>query len=256
MEQKNQTQQNNQGKPKKVAFLIIGDEILCGKTQDTNLKTLALKLGEKGYLVGEVRVVADDFLEIAEAINALKNKYFLVFTSGGIGPTHDDITSEAIAKALNLEFEINEEARQILTEYYNSINIPFNEARLRMAMMPKGATLIANPVSKAPAFKIENICVLAGVPSIFTAMLEEFLKTLPDGMKMHSISIQTTKVTEGAIATELGLLQKKYAGVVFIGSYPKLGEGGGLSLQLTFRSTNLEKALECKALAESIIEKV
>ena len=239
-------------KQKKVGFLIIGDEILCGKTQDVNLKTLALKLGEKGYAIGEVRIVADEYEEIIFSVNELRKKYFLVFTSGGIGPTHDDITAEAISKAFNLPCEFNEEAVQLLHNHYLNLNLEFNEARKRMTRMPKGAILIENPISKAPAFKIENVCVLAGVPKIFEAMLNCFLKELPEGLKMHSLSLETEKVTEGNIALELEKVQNKLLGKVFIGSYPKMKEEGGFKLQITFRS--LDEILAKQAYDE--VEKI
>ena len=242
--------------PKKFAMLIIGDEILCGKTKDANLQVLALKLGEKGYALAEVRVVMDDFDEIIFAVNELRKKYFLVFTSGGIGPTHDDITSHAIAKAFNLEFEINEEAREILSQYYLSLNLEFTEARMRMTKMPRGAKLIENKVSKAPGFQIENVCVLAGIPKIFVSMLESFVETLEEGVKMFSLTLESENVTEGMIALEMEKVQKKYAGSVFIGSYPKLKEDGKFMLQITFRGPSLKKCEDAKLELETILKSV
>lgn len=240
----------------KCAFLIIGDEILCGKTRDSNLQTLAIKLGEKGYEIGEVRIVNDAYEDIINAVNELRKKYLLVFTSGGIGPTHDDITSEAISRAFNVEYSLNEEAERILIEYYKEKNLEFNLARRKMAFIPKGANLIANPISKAPAFKIDNVCVMAGIPSIFSAMLDEFLKTLPEGKKIYNLAIESTMITEGMIAIELGQIQKKYLGIVFIGSYPSILQNGTHNLKLTFRSTDFEKCNNCKNECETLFENI
>jgi molybdenum cofactor synthesis domain-containing protein len=237
---------------KKIGFIIIGDEILSGKTRDINLQTLATLAGEKGYQIGEVRIVPDEEDEIIKSVRELKEKYFLVITSGGIGPTHDDITTESVAKALNIELELHKEAEEELKKYYNGRNIELNEARLKMAKLPKRAEIIFNIHTGAPGFKIENICVLAGIPLIFKSCLEEFLKTMEDGVKMHFLSLETKQITEGMIATELGKIQKEFAGVVFIGSYPKI-ENGEFSLQITFRSVSLEKAEECKQKVLSII---
>lgn len=238
---------------KKIAMLIIGDEILCGKTADKNLQVLALKLSEKGYALSEVRIVPDEFEEIIPAINELRKKYFLIFTSGGIGPTHDDITSEAVAKAFNVELEINSEAKNILAEYYASLNLEFTEARLRMARIPKGASLIPNKISKAPGFKMENVCVLAGIPSIFVSMLESFLETLPEGTKIHSLSIESEAVSEGMIAMQMEKIQKKYLGKVAIGSYPKMLGSGKFALEITFRGANLELCENAKEEIKTLI---
>jgi molybdenum cofactor synthesis domain-containing protein len=236
----------------KVAFLIIGDEILCGKTRDINLQTLALKLGEKGYEIAEVRIVADEEEEIIKATKDLSSKYEMLFTSGGIGPTHDDITTESIAKAFDLEVEINEEARTKMAEYYNMQNLEFNEARLKMAKVPQGAKLIFAKQTKAPGFNIKNVFVLAGIPSIFNEMVDEIVRSLKENGKIHSVAIQTENVTEGMIAVELAKIQKSYLGKVFIGSYPKMKEQKP-SLELTFRSRNLEVAEECKKKVEDLI---
>ena len=222
----------------KCAFLIIGDEILSGKTRDSNLQTLALKLMEKGLEVGEVRIVPDEQEAIINAVNEL--------TSGGIGPTHDDITSEAIAKAFEIELEINEKAFETLKEFYRNKNVEFNEARKKMAIVPKGSTLIANSISKAPGFKVDNVCVLAGIPSIFSAMLDEFLNTIPEGKKIYFLEIFSDIVTEGMIAPELANIAKKYLGVVAIGSYPSTHPDGSHNLKIIFRSTDLTKCEECK----------
>lgn len=231
---------------KKVGFLIIGDEILCGKTRDINLQTLALMMGEKGYQIGETRIISDDEDEIIKNINALREKYFLVITSGGIGPTHDDITTESIAKAFNLKLELNEEAKNELASYCKQAGLPLNEARLKMATLPIGAKLIYNKQTKAPGFQLQNVCVLAGIPIIFNGMLEEVLKTMEDGVRIYSTSIETQTVTEGVIATELSAIQKKFKGYVYIGSYPKFDEAKKASLQITFRSADKEKAERCK----------
>ena len=239
----------------KCAFLIIGDEILCGKTKDSNLQTLALKLGEMGYEIGEVRVVPDEEKEIIKAVNELREKYFLVFTSGGIGPTHDDITTEAIAKALGAELETNAKAFKDLEEFYNNKNVEFNEARNKMAIVPKGCVLIANSISTAPGFKLQNVCVLAGIPSIFSTMLDAFLPSLPEGKKIYSLEISSNVITEGMIAPELTNIAKKYLGVVAIGSYPSTHQDGSHNLKITFRSSNLIKCEECKNECLELFEK-
>ena len=159
----------------KASLIIIGNEILSGRTQDKNLSYLATWLNEIGIQLSEVRVIRDEEDEIIDTVNLLRKKYNYVFTTGGIGPTHDDITSESIAKAFKVDLETNPQALAILKEYYKDSEL--TEARLKMTKIPKGAELVENPVSKAPGFKIENVFVMAGIPKIMQGMLE--------GAKIH-----------------------------------------------------------------------
>jgi molybdenum cofactor synthesis domain-containing protein len=213
------------------AFVIIGDEILSGRTEDKNLNFLAKNLTEIGISLKEVRVVPDVENEIIFAINEVKEKFNYVFTSGGIGPTHDDITALSIAKAFGDELAQNQEATEILNKYYGEGNV--NVARLKMAFVPKTAKLLDNPVSSAPGFRINNVFVMAGVPKIFQAMFEAAKKELVGGLKIESKEIKIS-LTESVIALDLEKLQKKYS-QVSMGSYPF---NGGTSL--VFRSYNYE----------------
>lgn len=216
------------------ALVIIGDEILSGRTIDQNLNFLAKFLGDLGINLQEVRVVPDDENEIIDAVNAVRKKFDYVFTSGGIGPTHDDITSLAIAKAFGEELVKNQEAVDILEHYYGKENV--NDARLKMAFVPKSAKLLDNPVSSAPGFRIANVFVMAGVPKIFQAMLEAAAKELTSGKKVKAKEIKVS-LTESLIAKNLEDLQQKYRQVK-MGSYPF---SGGTSL--VFRSKDYD-ALE------------
>ncbi len=153
------------------AMLVIGDEILSGRTRDANMHFLAGELTKQGIVLKEVRVISDHHAAIVEAVNALRARYDEVFTSGGIGPTHDDITASAIADAFGVAIDVRDDARAILAEHYAKTGTELNEARLRMARIPDGARLIDNPVSRAPGFSIGNVHVMAGVPNIFQAMV-------------------------------------------------------------------------------------
>ncbi len=213
------------------AFVMIGDEILSGRTEDKNLNFLAKNLTEMGIALREVRVVPDVEDEIIFAVNEVRRRFDYVFTSGGIGPTHDDITWLAITKAFDDELIQNEEATQILEHYYGKENL--NEARLKMAFVPRGANLLDNPVSSAPGFRIENVFVMAGVPKIFQAMFAAASKELIGGKKVRSTEMKIS-LTESIIAKDLEDLQKKYP-QVSMGSYPF--EGG---TSLVFRSNQYE----------------
>ncbi len=213
------------------ALVIIGDEILSGRTVDLNLNFLACALNEIGINLREVRVVPDIEEEIIAAVNSVRKKFDYVFTSGGIGPTHDDITSEAIAKAFDDKLIKNIEAEKVLIQHYGAENI--NEARLKMAFIPSQASLLDNPISSAPGFRIENVFVMAGVPKIFQAMFEAAKKELITGKKTKSREIKIS-LTESIIAKEFADLQQKYLQVA-MGSYPF---DGGTSL--VFRSTDYE----------------
>lgn len=215
-------------------FVMIGNEILSGRTQDKNLNFLATSLTNMGISLKGVRVVPDDEVEIIEAVNDFRKKFDYVFTSGGIGPTHDDITALSVAKAFGDELVQNEEATQILIDYYGKDQV--NEARLKMAFLPRYSQLLDNPVSSAPGFRVENVFVMAGVPKIFQAMFMAAAKELVAGKKIESREI-IASLTESLVAKELADLQQKYPDVA-MGSYPF---SGGTSL--VFRSHNYE-ALE------------
>ncbi|WP_169569109.1 competence/damage-inducible protein A [Sneathiella limimaris] len=217
------------------AMLVIGDEILSGRTQDKNVAHVATHIGEIGIQMKEVRVIPDVEDEIVDALNHCREKYDYVFTSGGIGPTHDDITADSVAKAFGVEIDYHPEAMDILTRHYQTSGIEFNEARKRMARIPFGGELIDNPVSKAPGFRIENVFVLAGVPMILQAMMESVLPQLSGGAKMLSKSIGA-HLPEGKVAEQLGALQKRYP-EVSMGSYPYF-KHGNVGTNLVLRSVN------------------
>lgn len=235
------------------AVLLIGDEVLSGRTKDKNLGFIADYLTLLGVDLREARCVADDEDDIVAAVNALRARYTYVFTTGGIGPTHDDITADAVGKAFGVPVDHHPRAVEILLAYFKEIGREPNEARLRMARVPKGATLIENVVSKAPGFRIENVFVMAGVPKVMNAMMDAIAPSLERGIPMQSRTV-TLQGGEGDVAQPLGEIQSRYA-VVFIGSYPFEGPTG-FATNLVVRSRNLaalEKAeTEVKALAASL----
>src|SRR5262245_1142617 len=185
------------------AMMVIGDEILSGRTKDRNIGHLADIMTAIGIDLREVRIVPDDEAEIVAAVNALRSRYDYVFTTGGIGPTHDDITADAVAKAFGVPCEYDAKALQLLAASYIKRDMEFTEARKRMARMPRGAAHIDNPVSVAPGFRIGNVHVMAGVPAIFQAMLDNVLPTLTTGTKLLSATVPCP-FGEGAIGTLLG----------------------------------------------------
>ena len=205
------------------AMLVIGDEILSGRTRDANMYHLAGQLAEQGIDLKEVRVVSDDPKAIIAAVQSLSDSYTHVFTSGGIGPTHDDITADCIAKAFGVHINVRDDARAILQAHYDAQKQPLNEARLRMARIPVGASLIDNPVSKAPGFTLKNVHVMAGVPSIFQAMTASVLPSLTGGQPLIS---QTYRIErgEGDIAAPLGALAEAFP-ELSIGCYPFQKDG-------------------------------
>jgi molybdenum cofactor synthesis domain-containing protein len=215
------------------AMLVIGNEILSGRTRDANMHYLAGKLTELGIRLREARVVPDIEDTIIAAVNELRARYDYVFTSGGIGPTHDDITADCIARAFGVNIDIHPEARQRLEAHYEAGML--NAARLRMARIPDTATLIDNPVSAAPGFRIGNVMVMAGVPMIFQAMVASVAPTLSGGDKLLSRTVLAL-VPEGAVAEDLGTLQKQYP-AVDMGSYPAF-RGGRASTAIVMRSTD------------------
>jgi len=205
------------------AMLVIGDEILSGRTRDANMHHLAGQLTDAGITLAEVRVVSDDHDAIVRALNDLRDTWDTVFTSGGIGPTHDDITADAVADAFDVHIDVRDDARALLAAHYARTGAELNAARLRMARIPDGATLIDNPVSIAPGFSIGNVHVMAGVPSVFQAMVATVLPTLTGGEPMLSTSTRIDR-GEGDIAGPLGILAQDYADLS-VGSYPFQKDG-------------------------------
>jgi molybdenum cofactor synthesis domain-containing protein len=201
-------------------LLIIGNEVLSGRTQDKNLSYLAKKLGEIGIRLLEARVIPDTETAIITAVREVMAKHDYIFTTGGIGPTHDDITSECIARAVGVEIGLHPEAERLLRDYYGD---QITEARLRMARIPTGADLIPNPISFAPGFTIRNIHVLAGVPAIMQAMLDNVLPTLRHGAAILSVAV-SAMLPESKMAEGLGEVQKQHPDID-IGSYPLMAEG-------------------------------
>ena len=235
----------------KAALIIIGNEILSGRTKDKNLAYLAEWLNEIGIQLYEVRVIRDDEKEIIDCVNLLRKKFDYVFTTGGIGPTHDDITTESIAKAFDVELETNPEALKILQGYYKKGDL--NEARLKMTLLPKGAQLVENPVTKAPGFKMDNVFVMAGIPSIMQGMLEGARVFLETGTKMSSKSIDVF-MPESFVATELSQIQDNYLNVE-IGSYP-FNKDGKFGTSLVMRSADLEALDRCEIEVAEMIKKL
>jgi molybdenum cofactor synthesis domain-containing protein len=199
-------------------MVVIGDEILSGRTRDSNMHHLAQALARAGIDLREVRIVGDDRAAIVEAVRALARRHDHVFTSGGIGPTHDDITADCIAEAFGARIDVREDARAILAAHYARSGTELNAARLRMARIPEGATLIDNPVSAAPGFTLGNVHVLAGVPAVFEAMVASLLPRLTGGAPLLSQSWRIAR-GEGDVAGPLGELAAAYPDLS-IGSYP------------------------------------
>lgn len=200
------------------AMLVIGDEILSGRTRDANMHYLAQEFTKHGIDLKEVRVVSDDRAAIVGALNALRGAYDTVVTSGGIGPTHDDITADCVVEAFGAQIDVRADAAALLQAHYDARGIEFNDARKRMARIPDGATLIENPVSIAPGFTMENVHVMAGVPAIFQAMVASILPTLTGGQPLLSQTLRIQR-GEGDIAGPLGELAAEFSDLSF-GSYP------------------------------------
>ncbi len=224
------------GEPRFVtaALLIIGNEILSGRTKDANLPFLAERLGALGVRLAEARVVADVEAEIVAAVNTLRGRYDYVFTTGGIGPTHDDITAASVAKAFGVAIERNAKAVALLESHYEPGQL--NEARLRMATIPVGASLIENPVSKAPGFRLGNVFVMAGVPKIMQAMFDGVAPTLTGGPPMRSRNL-TCGLPEGTLAAPLGQIQIRHPDID-IGSYPYF-RAGRFGVTVVLRGTDV-----------------
>ncbi len=205
------------------AMLVIGDEILSGRTRDSNMHHLAGQLTLAGIDLKEARVVSDDHAAIVSAVQALSGAYDHVFTSGGIGPTHDDITAEAVAAALGAPIGLRDDALAILQAHYDRQGTELNDARRRMARIPDGADLIDNPISAAPGFRLGNVHVMAGVPAIFEAMVASVLPTLTGGAPLRSATLRIPR-GEGDIAAALGALAGERPELSF-GSYPFIQNG-------------------------------
>jgi molybdenum cofactor synthesis domain-containing protein len=237
------------------AVLVIGDEILSGRTKDKNIGYIADYLTALGIDLREVRVVPDVEEEIVAALNALRKRYTYVFTTGGIGPTHDDITADCVAKAFGVKIGVHPEALKILQERMAKMGTEMNEARMRMTRIPDGAALVYNKVSGAPGFWIGNVIVMAGVPSIMQAMMDEVAPKLKTGQKMLSEMIRAD-AREGDIGTELGAIAKAHPDAI-LGSYPFFDEKlGGPNTNIVVRSRDAAKLAEVKAEVETMLKTV
>jgi molybdenum cofactor synthesis domain-containing protein len=226
------------------AVLLIGDEVLSGRTKDKNLGFIADYLTALGIDLREARCVADVEEDIVAAVNALRKRYTYLFTTGGIGPTHDDITADAIGKAFDVEVTYHPKAVETLMAYFKEIGREANEARMRMARTPVGATLIENAVSKAPGFRMENVFVMAGVPKVMNAMMDAIAPSLEKGVPMQSRTIELLG-GEGDAAKPLGDIQNRYSDV-FLGSYP-FESPSGFATNLVVRSRNVESLEKAEA---------
>ena len=231
------------------AIIIIGNEILSGRTQDTNTGTLATWLNSLGVQVSEVRVIPDKREKIIDTVNELREKYDYVFTTGGIGPTHDDITAKSVAEAFNLKYEIHKEGFKILESYYKPGE--FNEGRQKMIWMPKNAVLILNPTSGAPGFSVENVFCLPGVPSILKSMLGGLKNKIIGGEPIisHTISLRTV---ESEIANSISKVQNQNSDVE-IGSYPFF-HAGKLGVSIVLRSESQSKIDICNSQILEIVK--
>jgi molybdenum cofactor synthesis domain-containing protein len=236
------------------AILVIGDEILSGRTKDKNIGYIAEYLTNIGIDLKEVRVVPDEEAEIVTALNALRSRYTYVFTTGGIGPTHDDITADCVAKAFGVTIDVDPRARKLMEERFAARGVEMNEARLRMARIPAGAELVENKQSGAPGFWIGNVIVMAGVPSIMQAMLDAAAPKLRTGVKMLSETIKGD-VREGDIGTELGEIAKQHPDVS-IGSYPFFDEKTGPNTNLVIRSRDAGHLAAARAAVEAMLVRV
>jgi molybdenum cofactor synthesis domain-containing protein len=242
------------GQPVTAAVLVIGDEILSGRTKDKNIGYIAEYLTAIGIDLKEVRVVSDDESAIVTALNALRAAYTYVFTTGGIGPTHDDITAECVAKAFGVSIDYHPEAMRIISERAAKMGAEMNEARKRMARIPAGATLVENKVSGAPGFRIGNVTVMAGVPSIMQAMLDAVAPTLKTGVKMLSESIRAD-LREGDVGSELGEIAKAHPDVS-IGSYPFFDDKLGPNTNIVVRGRDQAKLSAARKAVEEMLARV
>jgi molybdenum cofactor synthesis domain-containing protein len=235
-------------------LLVIGDEILSGRTKDKNIGYIAEYLTALGIDLMEVRVVGDEESAVIDALNALRHRYTYVFTTGGIGPTHDDITADCVAKAFGVSIDIDPRALAIMQERLASTGTEMNDARLRMTRIPKGADLVLNKVSGAPGMWIGNVIVMAGVPSIMQAMLDEVAPKLKTGVRMLAETIRAD-AREGDIGTELGEIAKANPQVA-IGSYPFFDPQRGANTNVVLRARDAEKLALAKAAVEEMLQRV
>ncbi len=238
--------------PKTAAVLVIGDEILSGRTQDTNVNYIARFLGLRGIDLKEVRMVGDVEGQIVAALNALRAAHDFVFTTGGIGPTHDDITADAIAAAFGVGIGYHPEAYALLEARYGKDE--FNDMRKRMARVPHGASLVKNSVSTAPGFHIGNVFVLAGVPAIARAMLEALGPLLPQGPVVHAVTIGA-EIAEGKVAGGLAAIQQAHPETA-LGSYPYYRSDGGYGVQLVARGRDAAAVEAAAQMIETLIREL
>jgi molybdenum cofactor synthesis domain-containing protein len=235
-------------------LLVIGDEILSGRTKDRNIGFVAEYLTAIGIDLKEVRVVPDEEPEIVAALNALRARYTYVFTTGGIGPTHDDITADAVAKAFGVPIDYHPQAVEILTARLAQTGGVMNEARMRMTRVPKGGELVLNKISAAPGFRIGNVIVMAGIPAVMQAMLEYIAPQLRTGAKMLSETVRAD-CREGDIGTELGAIAKTHPDVI-IGSYPFMDENKGPNAHVVMRARDAQKLALVKAEVETMLARL
>jgi molybdenum cofactor synthesis domain-containing protein len=233
------------------AVLVIGDEILSGRTKDKNIGTIAEHLTGLGIDLKEVRVVPDEEAEIIAALNALRARYTYVFTTGGIGPTHDDITADCVAKAFGVPLEFHLRAVEIMRARIAQTGGVMNEARMRMTRVPAGGELVLNKISGAPGFWIGNVIVMAGIPSVMQVMLEYVTPQLKTGARMLSETVRAD-CREGDIGTELGALAKLHPDVT-IGSYPFMDEKNSANTNVVIRSRDAQKLAGAKAAVEAML---
>lgn len=236
------------------AILVIGDEILSGRTKDKNIGYIAEYLTNIGVDLCEVRIVPDVEEEIVTALNALRHRYTYVFTTGGIGPTHDDITADSVAKAFGVGISHDPRAVAVMKARFDALGTEMNEARMRMARVPNGAELVQNKISAAPGFWIGNVITMAGVPAIMQAMLDEVAPKLKTGAQMLSESIRAD-LREGDIGTELGEVAKQYAGVS-IGSYPFFDDTKGPNTNIVIRARDAEQLAKARGAVEDMLKRV
>jgi molybdenum cofactor synthesis domain-containing protein len=236
------------------ALLVIGDEILSGRTKDKNIGFVAEYLTDIGIDLKEVRVVPDEEPEIVAAVNALRARYTYLFTTGGIGPTHDDITADCVAKAFGLPLHYHPQALEIMRERVAKTGGVMNEARMRMTRVPEGGELVLNKISGAPGFRIGNVIVMAGIPSVMQAMIEYVTPQLKTGARMLSESVRAD-CREGDIGTELGQIAKVFPDVI-IGSYPFVDEDGGANTNVVMRSRDLARLAVVRQAVEAMLVRV
>jgi molybdenum cofactor synthesis domain-containing protein len=239
--------------PVTAGLLVIGDEILSGRTKDKNIGYIAEYLTNIGIDLREVRVVPDIEEEIVAALDALRARYTYLFTTGGIGPTHDDITADCVAKAFGVTIDYDPRAVAIMKERFDAMGTQMNEARMRMTRIPAGADLVLNKVSAAPGFWIGNVIVMAGVPSIMQAMLDYVAPRLATGAKMLSETVRAD-AREGDVGTELGAVAKAHPDVM-IGSYPFMDDRGP-NTNIVVRSRDADKLAAARTAVEEMLVKV